>query len=35
MTMHNLENFLDGEISEMLDALIAADQDESLKDQAN
>ncbi len=34
MTMYNLESFLDGEISEMLYALSAADQAESLKDQA-
>jgi len=35
MTMYNLESFLDGEISEMLDALVAADQAESLNDQAD
>jgi len=33
MTMYNLESFLDGEISEMLDALVTADQAESLNDQ--
>lgn len=35
VTMYNLEGFLDGEISEMLDALSAADQAESLSDQEN
>lgn len=35
MTMYNLESFLDGEISEMLDALVAADQAESLNEQAD
>ena len=33
MTMYNLESFLDGDISEMLDALVTADQAESLNDQ--
>jgi len=33
--MYNLESFLDGEISEMLDALVTADQAESLNEQAN